>query len=41
MNREDGDGYEWVDVDIRKVLLPPDTGLHTIIGYDESCNKLT
>lgn len=36
MDREDGDGYEWVDVDIRKVLLPPDTRTHTIIGYDEN-----
>jgi hypothetical protein len=36
MDREDGDGYEWIDVDIRKVLLPPDTRLHTIIGYDEN-----
>lgn len=30
------DGYEWIDVDIRKVLTPPETRLHTIIGYDEN-----
>lgn len=35
---ENGDynPYEWIDVDIRKVLIPPETRLHVIIGYDEN-----
>ena len=36
MDREDGDGYEWIDVDVRKVLMPPETRLHVIMGYDEN-----
>lgn len=35
-NGIDEEDVEWIDVNIRKVLMPPKSRLHVIIGYDEN-----